>query len=86
MSDLVKLAAPAGASTVGWMGNEYKVVRGFVRIEAEAVEHLVAHGFGVLAGKKDETQDDDQSGNDGNVDGKNDGNPDGGTGNQDGNQ
>ena len=73
MSELVKLAAPEGATSVTWMEKEYKVIKGFVRIEAEAVTELFSHGFGLSPGRADPPVDD------ANLDGKNpdDKNPDG---------
>lgn len=45
MSDTAKLKAPKGLTAISVLGQEYKIVKGYVTVALEHVEHLVGFGF-----------------------------------------
>jgi len=45
MSDTTKLKAPKGMSAISVLGQEYKIIKGYVTVAIEHVEHLVGFGF-----------------------------------------
>jgi hypothetical protein len=45
MADNVKLKAPKGMSAVSVLGQEYKIIKGYISVAVEHVEHLVGFGF-----------------------------------------
>lgn len=54
MSDeeLIQLAAPEGAGSVSWNGNEYLVEDGVVSVPRGAIDGLAPHGFTLPKAKK----------------------------------